>query len=83
MTGGAVIDMIGEPERELLLHTSNPGRVQQHWGGVGRNIAEALTRLTLHPFFISAVGNDIPGTQLLEYSRSIGMVLFVLQYMLC
>lgn len=35
-----------------------------HGGGVGRNIAEALSKLGYQPTFVSAVGNDSHGQYL-------------------
>jgi pseudouridine-5'-phosphate glycosidase/pseudouridine kinase len=35
-----------------------PGHVTQSFGGVGRNIADGLTRLGVDTLFISAIGND-------------------------
>ena len=35
-----------------------PGNVTQSFGGVGRNIADGLTRLGVDTLFISAIGND-------------------------
>jgi len=36
------MDFLAEPSgEELILGTSNPGRIQHSWGGVGRNLAHA------------------------------------------
>ena len=43
-----------------------PGRVQQSFGGVGRNIADCLTRLGTEPLFVSAVGGDTHAENLLH-----------------
>jgi len=37
------------------------GTVRQSYGGVGRNIADCLSRLGLVPLFISKVGQDVAG----------------------
>ncbi|KAK3854876.1 hypothetical protein Pcinc_038678 [Petrolisthes cinctipes] len=34
------------------------GSIRQSYGGVGRNLADALARLHCRPFLISALGND-------------------------
>ncbi|XP_076052857.1 uncharacterized protein LOC143032269 [Oratosquilla oratoria] len=34
------------------------GKLRQSYGGVGRNLADALARLDCHPLLLSAVGND-------------------------
>ena len=35
-----------------------PGRVQELFGGVGRNVADCLSRIGVNPLFISAIGDD-------------------------
>lgn len=35
-----------------------PGSVKQSFGGVGRNIADGLSRLEVETLFISAIGDD-------------------------
>ena len=34
------------------------GKISQSFGGVGRNLADCLSRLDLNPVFVSAVGRD-------------------------
>lgn len=41
-----------------------PGKVSQCGGGVGRNIADALGKLEVGTFLISAIGNDDFGNQI-------------------
>ena len=36
-----------------------PGRVRVSFGGVGRNVADALSRLRCTPLFVSAIGVDL------------------------
>ena len=50
VVGGAGIDLMATASSSsestgLTMGTSNPGKVQRSWGGVGRNIAEAMARL--------------------------------------
>lgn len=71
--GGANIDIIGRPDHECLLRDSNIGKIHRCYGGVGRNIAENIARYGLHPYFISAVGNDNDGKGMLDYCESCGM----------
>lgn len=54
-------------------HTSNIGHVKHLWGGVGRNIAEALHRLEKKPILVSAVGDDAVGNALIQYCTELGM----------
>eukprot|EP01138_Halocafeteria_seosinensis_P001080 gb/GECG01001105.1/.p1 GENE.gb/GECG01001105.1/~~gb/GECG01001105.1/.p1 ORF type:complete len:1102 (+),score=162.58 gb/GECG01001105.1/:1-3306(+) len=58
--GGAVVDLTAKPHpgQKFQLHTSNPGVLQQSFGGVGSNIAVALSRLKHYPAFITAIGDD-------------------------
>ena len=58
--GGAVVDRIAKPSTSLVLHTSNPGTCTTSDGGVGRNIAEALSRLGTTVTFLTAVGDNDP-----------------------
>lgn len=69
--GGALLDFLAEPSSsELLIHTSNIGVIKSSWGGVARNIAQAISNsfpvifkhATVNSVqFISLVGNDIVG----------------------
>ncbi|CAD7944948.1 unnamed protein product [Amoebophrya sp. A25] len=43
--GGATVDYMCRPDKVGPLHTSLPGSVVTRCGGVGRNIAEAISRL--------------------------------------
>lgn len=71
--GGVNIDMVGFPEKQLIVHDSNPGKVKISLGGVGRNIAENLVRLGLHTKLISVVGDDVYGTKVIEEARNLGL----------
>lgn len=42
------------------------GKIHQSGGGVGRNIADALGKLGMKPYLMSAVGVDHFGEYLLE-----------------
>ncbi len=56
--GAANIDLIGYPKRELIYKDSNIGTVETIFGGVGRNIAENLSRLGFKVEFLSVLGKD-------------------------
>ncbi|WP_129410072.1 PfkB family carbohydrate kinase [Marinitoga lauensis] len=71
--GGANIDITGFPKNEIILKDSNPGKVKLSLGGVGRNIAENLTRLDINVKFVTAIGNDIYGKKILEHSKEVGI----------
>ncbi|MDF2985398.1 MAG: psuK 2 [Eubacterium sp.] len=71
--GGSNIDIIGFPEKNLILQDSNPGKVKVSLGGVGRNIAENLVHLGVSTKLISAVGEDIYGRKIVEHATAIGL----------
>lgn len=64
--GGCNMDISGRPIDKMILHDSNIGQVQTSTGGVGRNIAENLSRLGISVKMISAVGNDEFGSVILS-----------------
>ncbi len=59
--GGANVDIIGYPRDSLNEYDSNPGKINTSCGGVGRNIAENLSRLGIDTRLITAIGNDYNG----------------------
>ena len=78
VVGGAVLDTVGRPSPahpRLEPGSSTPGIVQQKEGGVGRNVAEGLTRLGVPTALVSAVAHDAAGTTLLGSLRALGPLL--------
>lgn len=73
VVGGSNIDIQGFPQNKLIMQDSNIGSVKISLGGVGRNIAENLTRLGIETRLISAVGDDPYGHMILDEARSIGL----------
>lgn len=71
--GGSNIDIQGVPNKKLVMHDSNPGKVDISLGGVGRNIADNICRLGVSTKLISAVGNDLYGNQILSECKSYGI----------
>eukprot|EP00741_Cyanophora_paradoxa_P017374 tig00020964_g16783.t1 len=71
VVGGCAMDLTCTTDGPLVRGTSNPGRVVATPGGVGRNIAEALARLGVQPFLVSAVGRDPQGDALLAHARAL------------
>lgn len=71
VVGGAVVDFISRPlpGAELLEGTSNPGVVTLSFGGVGRNVADALARLSPEcpPALVTALGADAHGRALAAF----------------
>jgi pseudouridine kinase len=56
--GGSVIDLFLYPHHDMNLYDSNPGYMKSSPGGVGRNIAENLSRLGIHTTLITPLGED-------------------------
>ncbi|MCX7951074.1 MAG: PfkB family carbohydrate kinase [Clostridiales bacterium] len=71
--GGANVDIQGFPKNKLKFKDSNPGVLNMSLGGVGRNIAENLARLNVNVKLITAVGEDMYGTKIMEHSKNIGI----------
>jgi len=64
VVGGANIDILGTTSGSLVAHDSNPGRIDESPGGVGRNIAENLARLGVDTQLITALGSGSHGRYL-------------------
>ena len=64
--GGANVDIKGRSSGPFVQGTSNPGEVTVSAGGVGRNIAENLSRLGVSVSLITAFGDDANGRFLRE-----------------
>lgn len=71
--GGANIDIQGFPNEQLIMNDSNPGNVKISSGGVGRNIAENISRLGIQTKLITAVGNDDYGRNILDAAGKCGL----------
>lgn len=71
--GAANVDIIGRSADSLISEDSNPGAMQMCPGGVGRNIAENLSRLGTSVKLISSIGDDTFGKSILETSKSVGI----------
>ncbi|XP_072291753.1 uncharacterized protein [Eucyclogobius newberryi] len=68
--GGINVDFIAKGKTDVLLSgQTNPGSVCQSFGGVGRNIADALSRLGQNPLFISATGADSHSEAVFSYCK--------------
>ncbi len=68
--GGANIDIKGKSKNVIQWDTSNPGVIRVSHGGVGRNIAHYLGLLNTPVKFLSAVGDDNEGREILEKLRN-------------
>ncbi|XP_042351382.1 pseudouridine-metabolizing bifunctional protein C1861.05 [Plectropomus leopardus] len=68
--GGINVDFIAKGKSKTLhFGQTNPGSVCQSFGGVGRNIADSLSRLGRRPLFISATGADSHSEAVLQYCK--------------
>lgn len=84
VVGGMVIDHVVRPSpargrtaaQPLIMGTSNPGTASQSFGGVGRNVAEAVAASAggaVAVQMVSAVGDDAAGTSLLQHCAELGI----------
>ncbi|XP_059916430.1 uncharacterized protein zgc:136858 [Gadus macrocephalus] len=68
--GGINVDFIAKGKTEdIVFGQTNPGNVCQSFGGVGRNIADILSRLGCRVLFISAIGSDSHSHAVLNYCQ--------------
>lgn len=71
--GGANVDIKGRVSGPYVSGTSNPGAVTVSAGGVGRNIADNLSRLDIKVSLITALGDDANGQFLRQASAAAGI----------
>lgn len=73
--GGANVDITGKTIKKLNANDSNPGIITTSLGGVGRNIAENLSRMGIKVEFISILGGDNYSRDIQESCKSLNMSL--------
>uniref|UniRef100_A0A8C3JDQ6 Carbohydrate kinase PfkB domain-containing protein n=1 Tax=Calidris pygmaea TaxID=425635 RepID=A0A8C3JDQ6_9CHAR len=73
--GGINVDFIAKAQNPVILGggQTNTGRVRRTFGGVGRNLADCLSRLGQTPLFLSAVGKDEHSESALRYCHHMDM----------
>ncbi|MCJ8342118.1 MAG: PfkB family carbohydrate kinase [Cetobacterium sp.] len=71
--GGANVDIAGIPKGFLKEEDSNPGNIKYSLGGVGRNIAENLARLSQNVELITVLGNDPNGENIKNNCRDLNI----------
>jgi pseudouridine kinase len=71
--GGANVDIKARSAAKVTHGTSNPGHGSMASGGVGRNIAENLSRLGTRTHLVAAVGRDAIGDGLLAETSAAGV----------
>eukprot|EP00063_Salmo_salar_P006436 XP_013981271.1 PREDICTED: pseudouridine-metabolizing bifunctional protein C1861.05-like isoform X2 [Salmo salar] len=68
--GGVNVDFIAKGKTDkLVFGQTNRGSVCQSFGGVGKNLADSLSRMGQRPLFISAIGTDSHSDAVLNYCR--------------
>lgn len=71
--GVSIYDIFGFTTNNYRKRDSNPGKVRISYGGVCRNIAENMARVGTNIKFISIVGNDEKGRNILQHAESLGI----------
>ncbi|KAI1238816.1 hypothetical protein IHE44_0011906 [Lamprotornis superbus] len=73
--GGINVDFIAKAQNPDILGggQTNAGRVRRTFGGVGRNLADCLSRLGRAPLLLSAVGKDEHLESVLHYCHHMDM----------
>ena len=71
--GAAAIDRKYHADAKLVPGTSNPARGSRSFGGVARNVVENLARLGVTTSFVSLVGDDENGREILRQLRELGV----------
>jgi pseudouridine kinase len=71
--GGANVDIKGRVSGPYVSGTSNPGAVTVSAGGVGRNIADNLSRLDIKVSLVTALGDDANGQFLRQACAAAGI----------
>lgn len=71
--GAANLDRKLRTIAAMQLGTSNPATAEEVYGGVARNIAENLARLSLPTALLTALGDDAAGRDLQDHAESAGI----------
>ncbi|MFM2086575.1 MAG: hypothetical protein RLZZ237_1444 [Pseudomonadota bacterium] len=71
--GAANLDRKMRTLSTLQMGTSNPVRSEEVFGGVGRNIAENLARLSIPVALLTALGDDAAGHALQTHAEEAGI----------
>ncbi|XP_063164288.1 uncharacterized protein LOC134500797 isoform X3 [Candoia aspera] len=73
--GGINIDIIAKARAATIKDggQTNPSTVRQSFGGVGKNLADCLSRLGKVPVFISVMGKDEYSVSVLRHCRHMDM----------
>lgn len=72
LIGASIVDILGFSRNTYKGKDSNPGNIKISLGGVCRNISENLARVGVNTKFISIIGDDENGRNILSHSKMIG-----------
>lgn len=75
VVGAVNVDIAGTPNQGLLHADSNPGKMTISFGGVGRNIAENISRLGGQVEMITVLGDDFYAKEIEKSCRNLGIQL--------
>ncbi len=70
--GASIVDILGFTRNTYKGKDSNPGNIKISLGGVCRNISENLARVGVNTKFISIIGDDENGRNILSHSKMVG-----------
>lgn len=70
--GISIYDIFGFSYATYRAYDSNPGKVKVSCGGVCRNIAENMARVGVNTKFISILGDDEKGAEILRRAKKVG-----------
>ena len=68
--GGTNVDIQGKSYTNVIRYDSNPGMIGISFGGVGKNVAENISRLGISSKLITALGDDFYGNGIREYLKN-------------
>ena len=71
--GGINMDIVAVPKEKVIVNNSNPGKINYYFGGAGRNMALALTKLGISTNLISVYGDDVNGDRFVLEARRQGL----------
>lgn len=71
--GISIYDIFGFSYATYRPYDSNPGKVRVSCGGVCRNIAENMSRMAVPTKFISILGDDEKGADILRQAEKVGL----------
>jgi sugar/nucleoside kinase (ribokinase family) len=70
--GASVVDIFGFCREVYQKFDSIPGEIKMSFGGVCRNISENLAKMGVNTRFISVLGDDETGREMLDHAQSVG-----------